>query len=384
MLLNFLHSKKQQFFFRLEKFTASSNWKIKITLLSVVLSLFFAFPSYQTYLSGRFEDKWSAIDAQVKEPFVQHNYDDFSHFSKLAFRITVPLIAHALHLGRAGCFLIQYVCFLLLFYFLLSLAFASVQDKISAALISFAFAFMFVGNVLVSDLRALFDVTAFCFIAAAMYFRNPLLVILFSLLAFFTDERALIASPLMLIWFLVRSSDKNNFSFQDLFRFTSKVFTLLVSWLLYGALRYFFATHFGLHSGTGGTNMFAKQVNNFLFGAWTGLEGFWLIIFLGFILLYVNRSWSLMFVTAAAMLLVMVIAFSVVDITRSVAYLFPAVFIFLELLRKNESAEFVRKISLFTFLICLFPTYYTDGEGAIWFFYPLPVRVIGLLGIFPT
>src|ERR1035437_1651913 len=151
MLFYFLRSKKLQFFSWLERFTGSSNWKIKITLLSIVLSLFFAFPSYQTYRAGKFDDKWDAVTTQISAPFQQRDYSAQSHFSKLAFRLTVPVIANVLHLQRLGCFVIDYLFFILMFYLLLLLSFQITQDRIAATLITFGFAFMFVGNVLVSD-----------------------------------------------------------------------------------------------------------------------------------------------------------------------------------------------------------------------------------------
>jgi hypothetical protein len=343
MVQEFLETKRIWFIHSLERFTQSGNWKIKSTVLAILLSLFFAFPSYQTYLSGKLESKWSAISEQIKDPFSPKEYSDMSHNSKLAFRLTVPVIAHVLHVDRIGCFVIQAICFIILFYTLLSLAYSVTQDKITSLLILGGIAFMFVGNVLVSDLRAIFDVVAFCFIALT-----------------------------------IRDLPLTSFTLQDLMKLKSPAIAVVFSWLLYFLLRWSLGHYFGLKTSDGGTNMLSKQLNNILFGAWTGLEGFWVIVGLGCILLYLKRYYLLLLVISGAMLVVMYVAYSVIDITRSFAYIFPVIFIFLQVLAKLENREAIRKYALITFLICLFPTYYTDGEGGILYYFPLPFRIAGL------
>jgi hypothetical protein len=378
MVQEFLETKRIWFIHSLERFTQSGNWKIKSTVLAILLSLFFAFPSYQTYLSGKLESKWSAISEQIKDPFSPKEYSDMSHNSKLAFRLTVPVIAHVLHVDRIGCFVIQAICFIILFYTLLSLAYSVTQDKITSLLILGGIAFMFVGNVLVSDLRAIFDVVAFCFMALTMLSRNFFFILGYALLAYFTDERALVASGLIFIWFIIRDLPLTSFTLQDLMKLKSPAIAVVFSWLLYFLLRWSLGHYFGLKTSDGGTNMLSKQLNNILFGAWTGLEGFWVIVGLGCILLYLKRYYLLLLVISGAMLVVMYVAYSVIDITRSFAYIFPVIFIFLQVLAKLENREAIRKYALITFLICLFPTYYTDGEGGILYYFPLPFRIAGL------
>jgi hypothetical protein len=368
-----LRSKKLQFFSWLERFTGSSNWKIKITLLSIVLSLFFAFPSYQTYRAGKFDDKWDAVTTQISAPFQQRDYSAQSHFSKLAFRLTVPVIANVLHLQRLGCFVIDYLFFILMFYLLLLLSFQITQDRIAATLITFGFAFMFVGNVLVSDVRALFDCAAFALMLLVMVNRNFFLIILFALLAFFTDERALITSSLIALWFMVRDSKE-----QLTLKFNSSFIALVCSWIFYFILRYLLGFYFGLKTESGWTMDFAKQLDCLFFGLWTGLEGFWIPVVVALILLCLKRNFILLSGIIASMLVVLAVAFAVIDITRSIAYIFPVIFISLHIIQKTESLHFVRNIALLTFIVCLFPTYYTDGGGTLWFFYPLPMRIIGI------
>jgi hypothetical protein len=84
------------------------------------------------------------------------------------------------------------------------------------------------------------------------------------------------------------------------------------------------------------------------------------------------------FAIVLAMLVVMYIAYSVIDITRSFAYIFPVIFIFLHILSRMENPARLRQYVFLSFLICLVPTYYTDGEGSILYYFPLPFRIAGL------
>jgi len=87
MIGGFLHSKYQYITEFFERFTTSKNWKLKVTLLGLCLSLFFAFPSYNGYVKGAFDEKWNAVSQQIKAPFTPVAYPDDSHDSKLSISI---------------------------------------------------------------------------------------------------------------------------------------------------------------------------------------------------------------------------------------------------------------------------------------------------------
>ena len=150
------------------------------------------------------------------------------------------------------------------------------------------------------------------------------------------------------------------------------------SWAIYFALRYLLGTLFGLHTESGGTNLMLEQMNNWLFGLWTGLEGWWLPVLAGLLLMLLQRRFAFTALFVLAMGLVVVVAWSVMDITRSMAYIFPAVFIGLAVVSRSETSATMRKLVLLTFMLCLFPTYYTDSDRLILYYHTLPLRLLGL------
>jgi hypothetical protein len=376
MLEHYLQGVFARLFAWAERFTAGRYWKWKAAALFVPLSLVVACPSFTSVDSGTWADKWDAFLTQAEAPFTPHHYDSDSHFAKLAFRLTVPVVAHVLHLGKGGCIVLMVVCLFGLFYFLAGLAEKALAGRPDAFILTLGACFIFLGNVLVSDMRAVFDVVSFVMMAAAMYTRSSAVLVPMLLLGYFNDERALIASPLILLWHLVEGRSVP--ILRELFRAPRIAWMVPVSWLIYFALRHLLGTLFGLQIESGGTNLMLEQMNNWMFGLWTGLEGWWLPVLAGFMLLLLQRRFAFTALFAAAMAVVVVVAWSVIDITRSMAYIFPAVFIGLAVVARSETPATMRKLVLLTFLLCLFPTYYADSDRMILYYHTLPLRLLGL------
>jgi hypothetical protein len=217
-------------------------------------------------------------------------------------------------------------------------------------------------------------------LSLAMFVSPPVLVLGILLLAYFTDERALIASSLVYVYFLVEKIQSYQVTIYSLFKFNSKIVALFLSWIIYFVCRILLSLSVGLYTNTKGLMDYLlsetiHHINSFSFGLWTGLEGFWILLALSFLILIHNKEKLLALLYALAMLPVTVTAIWVFDITRSMAYLLPAIFISLILLYRSESKLGMRYISLVVLGLCLFPTYYVGGSNQISWFYPLPVQL---------
>lgn len=376
MLIDIFKQLGESVFSIIEKHLSSKYWKIKIIVFSVFLSLFFASPAYDLFFIGEGSKYWSEVMKQIDDPFQPRDYDPDSHASKLAFRLTPPLIAHFLGLNIVGCLIMQFIAFATLFYFVLQLTYKITQDTVATTLLIWAFAFIYPGNVLCSDMRGIFDVVAFCLLAICMFSRNSYVITLSSFFASFTDERALIASSLIFLWFLLRDTNFNCLRLKSFYRTNKSVFALLLSWLMYYIARTLLSYFFHLRISKGGTDLFLKQINILPFGIWTGLEGFWLIILLSFIIIVNKHKWFFLLVYITSLSIISFVALSVYDITRSMAYIFPSIFVSLYMIRQYESKLFIRYCSLIVFLICLFPTYYIGDKIFTNTSYPLPMRLI--------
>jgi hypothetical protein len=68
---------------------------------------------------------------------------------------------------------------------------------------------------------------------------------------------------------------------------------------------------------------------------------------------------------------------AVMDLTRSVAFVLPAIFIAIEVLREVESATDLRALCAASSAISiLWPNYYAQLEHDIYWNVPLPIRVL--------
>jgi hypothetical protein len=344
------------------------------------MSLFFAFPSYDVYWKGvEFRSNWDALYRQIENPFQYYPYESNTHEAKMAFRLFVPVFAHFLHLKATGIFVIQYISLLMFFYLSGLLFWKITKDKVSTFLLTLACSFIFAGNVLVSDLRAVFDGVAFTLLCLALYSRYTITTFLAVFLACFTDERALIASSLIYLWFFITQQELISINLKSFFIVKPKIIAILCAWAAYFTGRYILTTMYGFRTETGGTTFFREQINNLPIGIVSGLEGFWIIIGISVSILLYEKKWILFAIYMLLMSIIIFVAMSVADITRSMAYLFPAIFISLYLISKVENKHTIRYISFVVLLLCLFPTYYVEGEDRVQLFYPLPLQIIRII-----
>ena len=158
-----------------------------------------------------------------------------------------------------------------------------------------------------------------------------------------------------------------------------KATSVMVAWILYFITRYLLTYYYNFKTIGVGTEYFKDQINNLPIGIWSGLEGFWVVILLSFIVLFYHKNKWFLFAYGISILIIIFVALSVIDITRSMAYLLPSIFISLNIVYRVESKSFNRYLSLAVLVLCLFPTYYVGGRNTIQLFYPLPLQLIRII-----
>jgi hypothetical protein len=358
-----------------ERLVNQKNWKWKLSMILVLVVYFFAFPSYEL-ISKEYSFHWSAISAQINHPFTDTHYEATSHQSKLTFRLTVPLIARVLHLGIVGLLILQGILGFFTFYFSLNILDRLLKDKIVVVLLGFSLAFIYAGKSGFIDLMACFDGVAIFFLVSSIHFKSPVIIFLSVFLASFTDERALIASSLVFLFWVYLSliERKRRLSIQSL--------TIIFSWLAYFIVRYILTIKFGLSTYVGdvGTRVFLDQVNNFQIGIWTALEGIWILVFFSFITLWKRKQFFYGFMFLGAIAIVLIAALAVKDITRSMAYLLPAFFIVLLILKDEDTPSVFRKLALITTFFCfIYPPYSIGEVSFISLAYSMPLQILRYL-----
>jgi len=357
----------------LKTIEVQKNWIFLLSLLLTVVAIFFAFPSYD----GIIAHDWQPLFDKGAHPFDNGNFHPGSHASKLTFRLVVPIIVHLANLSITGCMLFFGLVGILNFYLVVRLAYKILDDKHAAAFIGLCTAFIYFGKCSFTEIRGLmFDGVCISFLLLALNTRIGIIRTLCIFLSAFTDERGLIASSLLVVYTFLDYPDKK--PMQKLFN--PQALFIYLAWVCYFSVRIFLTRHFGLITDKGGTGIheLLNQINNIPIGVWSALEGLWILLIYSYLLLYRDKKFFDLFIYFCASSLILLVGLAVIDITRSVVYIFPAVFIALKIIHKDPIGKlnFKRYLKYALILCFLYPAYYTGGKSSIWWSYPLPIQAL--------
>ena len=236
------------------------------------------------------------------------------------------------------------------------------KDLVAAFLLSFSFAMVYASKSFLIH-YTFFDCYAYLCIIILMSSKNPFILILFTILNCFTDERGLLAMGLVLIWSFLRE-DKILFSFKNI-PFKNSSLYLLAGVCFYLSLRlylkYFIIgseiplsdkTYVGLQTMRDNFNMIPLVLLE-------TLEGFWLPVLLLVSILFVNKKYIHLLFIAGAFSIVFFAGLSVHDMLRSVTYVFPIIFIAYFFVTEKLNTKEIRTIALITTTLSfIIPTYF--------------------------
>ena len=145
-----------------------------------------------------------------------------------------------------------------------------------------------------------------------------------------------------------------------------------------GMRAYLTATHSYFLGGTGaGLSVLSQQTNVIPLAIWTGLGGSWILVSLGLLTLFLQKRYLAAAAFCGALVGAIAAALAVIDVTRSMAYCLPAVFVALTVLSRSEPIKHLEKVTTIAGLISLaVPTYYLEGNAGLWWLYPLPIQIV--------
>lgn len=375
-----------QLYSKIELFTNSSNWRIKLIIACTFFSLFLATPAYHYLPTAMLDENWVAFTEKVNHPLTQSTFNENTHAAKKVFRLTVPVLAKITFLNNWGVFALQFIINLLFLFFTIKLIEKITADRVAAAFTTIGLTFIYAGHAGFTDINTWFDNFAFFFLLLSMFSSRAVLIFIFIQLACWTDERAFFACSLVFIFMKIREISESDFKWKSAIKISPNSFAVVVSILFYIAGR-MLLTHFtGLTTPTGsiGLKVLINQTQFYGMGIWTALEGFWILIIITLLLLWFKRQYLLLIMIGTATTVSLLISFMVFDITRSSAYIFPLIFVSISLLKNNLTIENMRKLLLISATVCfLFPAYYiiTDVYPYTLWYKPLFIRVIDLLKI---
>jgi hypothetical protein len=212
-----------------------------------------------------------------------------------------------------------------------------------------------------------FDGYAMFFLALALYFRNPLLIFLFIILAGFTDERAFIASSFVFIWHQFRNG---NFKYNsNLFSINSISVSIVLAWITYFALRVYLLKVYGLTTPNQlvGLSVMAVNFNFTPLSFMIIFEAGWILIAMVLYKMYAGKNLLNPIILSVAFMISFMAALSVYDIGRSSAYTFSFIIIAFAIAVKNLNIDELRKdVSLMTFLCLIIPSHFVFAKKVFW------------------
>ena len=381
------------FFFWTERQLASPNWLWKLTFGAVAVSLFLAFPAYSLlygHLNGaNVIDAWAFIEIQSHDLLHPTKVDVYIRRENMIFRWLLPALSWLTGHNVVLILVIQAVLGVLFIYFSAKLYFSFSQDKIQTTLFTLAISNVLVGSFCFVDVIGYGDGFACFFLLVCLLTRQPVVFSLSLLASFLVDERAVLASGFVVLWWITKEylalKDKpEGFGKLLAAALKSPAWLVVLCWVVYLAGRtYVRLRYFPDHNySTFGTPVLLADAHRFGLGSslWTAFEGMWLLIGAAFLLLWQGGRRYLLAALVVGMLVLIASVIFVHDIDRALSYAFPIFFIAGLVLAKTVPVREQRLMLFFVALVCVVhPLLYTMGYDKIIWVEPFPMRVAMLI-----
>jgi hypothetical protein len=364
---------------RAQNWFSDGRWAVRLTLVCVGLSLFFAFPTY----SQIDNQSWAVIQQRATDLFVQERYTPLDRGYVFTFRLTFPLIGAFLGGSTLGYLLIQGLAGIGILYVTARLADQITHDRSSTILITAAVSLSYAGSSAFVEVRGNADSLALLFLLVAMLARRWPIVLVAILLAAFSDERAIFSASFVWLYRGIHASNYSSESFN--MRLVTNSWAVIAGLAIHLLLRVWLSRQFHLTDPLfiAADTYITDQFNNLPVGLWTGLEGLWIFVGVALVILWRLREWALLIIYLLLLLGMTVVAISVIDVTRSMIYLLPAGFVGLRVASKLKVDEFRTLATWCFFLALAWPGYYVGGNHSIWWQYPLLIQLARMaLGVY--
>ncbi|HTB85055.1 MAG TPA: hypothetical protein VK742_15480 [Candidatus Sulfotelmatobacter sp.] len=345
-----------------------------LTVLLAIFAIMTALPNYRHFHYGGEEFGTAVMQwkfdhplqpVPVKEMAVQMHEDRegvISHMEKMSYRVFVPLVAHVLGLSPTTALALQQVLACLFLLLVLAITREIFQDKLSALLAAMMVAVSFPGQWGFSDFF-FYDGYAYFLIALAVWTTSPLVAAAAILAGGLTDERAILTAPLIWLWIGLRRSLKTgDFSLKNFLMPQPGQIGLIAGVITFVAVRLWLAHRWGtFYEGSDicEWSMTKKSIHFLPTAILTGLKGGLVIVGLAVALLLVRRKYFLLALAVCAVIPVLLATILVFDLSRSLFYAFPVLFIAAAVLARQCQTNECRRITFCALLgSALFPTCY--------------------------
>jgi hypothetical protein len=301
-------------------------------------------------------------------------YEPWSHDAKLNFRLTVPVLLHLVHWPVEQRWILPVltaaaICAIIF----LSCIFATrvTRDRVCGLYVALGVACTYIGSF---GFTMYYDAIAISQLALAMLPEIHWLLrgcLVFT--AAFTDERALLASPILLVQSLCSAQPGTPLLKRC---FSPQFLAVIGGAIAYCIGRFLLVKYAGLTSPTAGTGI-ANLLANLPYyhaGTWLALKGGWVLVVVAGISLWQRRQFGILAVFIFTASLSLGGGFCVEDIVRSTAYVFPALLVALLIISQNETTRWLRTYCLAAFVISAVAGNYNIWRSEITWFQPIAVK----------
>jgi hypothetical protein len=392
MLSHYLHSIEIRCLRATERATRLSYYALRLALLCTLLVFVTGGDALLSVLAGY--DKvaesvtWQFLYKQVQSPLTTFSdREPYHHISKMTYRL-VPAYLGKLcldcSLKNLMLFLIgiEYLAGFFFFYFVYRLIVSYCQDRVAATWIVLGFCFLFLGKIFFWDIYAYFDAYALLFLLLALRSHRTLAVFFFMLAAYWTDERALVASALVWVWAMLPDAEATGRSLgKRLFSFSAAQWAVVGALLLTIVLRGVLSSYYGMPPGANLTQVLteARQVlvekrllELIPLVTLSGFESYWVYILGGLGVMWLRRDYLFLSLMLLALAASLGVSYLVYDMTRSLMYAFPALLIGIRIVVRELSPDAFRTLTFWTMILAmLYPTYYLSH-----YMWPLFIRLL--------
>jgi hypothetical protein len=338
----------------------NKTWKLRTVLSGFILLFLFTSP----FFNFQYVDttSWQVIEQQAEHILIPVRAVSESHDAKMTFRLTVPALAWLLRLHRDGLIVLQFIVGFLILYLFVDVLHRDTNSRavtFVANLIAVSCYFCFSAFY---DVFGRVDAFAYLFLLLSVWFKNPLLIFISVFLGSFCDERALINSWFVLVYWQMQVIQPRLYSKYSL---TANGMAVILAWVTYAVCRYVLIRLYNFPTETGGIGLsvFLESRHYIPIAVFSTYGMAWWVILAAFGILIVRKQWLLFAMLAAGLGASTIVALLVTDINRSLAYSFPILLISMGILCRNIEASELKKILIVLLLLSMIvPIYIYDSK----------------------
>ncbi|MFC2176277.1 hypothetical protein ACFLR1_04850 [Bacteroidota bacterium] len=289
---------------------------------------------------------WSAIE--IKKQNLTDNLDMFEPHSgeaKYVFRLTVPAVMRLFQLSKLQMYCVQFFLGFGVFILWASLSFSIFTNYKDTLISTLALACVYYGKSFLINPDSPVETVSYFLILWCIFFRDKSWLLAIGLIAlFFNDERGILAYPIIGLTIMFWHDNQKHNSLRQWIR-TPALWTLVLMFSLGCLIRLFLQETFEMatpiNEGGVNLNLFRGQWKFYHLGVFSGLVGFVIIYFQGFVKLIRKKENYVFLIFCSLILLSYLIGTALVsDMTKTISYAVP---LSLPILYKLIQTEYAQK-----------------------------------------